>query len=151
MIKISHRGNIDGPKYELENTREYIDAAIERGYLVEVDIWKVDDKLYMTHDENLYPSNEVGFNYLLQRSDNIIIHCKNIEALTYFSSTTYDFHCFWHQRDDYTLTSRGWIWVYPGKEVPVSEATTICVLPEEYHSIITNFSGICTDYLCDYK
>jgi hypothetical protein len=24
-------------------------------------------------------------------------------------------HYFWHQEDDYTITSKGFIWVYPGK------------------------------------
>jgi hypothetical protein len=26
-------------------------------------------------------------------------------------------HCFWHQKDDFTITSQGFIWTYPGKPV----------------------------------
>ena len=147
MIKISHRGNIDGPKYEFENTKEYIDLAISQRYLVEIDIWKVDEKLYMTHDELLCSTTEVDLEYLSDRQYNIIIHCKNIEALAFFSLTRNKFHYFWHQEDDYILTSRGWIWCYPGKPVPATKATTICVLPEKHNSDVTNFTGICTDYL----
>ena len=39
MILIAHRGNIDGPNPELENSLQYIDKAIDSGYNVEVDIW----------------------------------------------------------------------------------------------------------------
>jgi hypothetical protein len=53
---------------------------------------------------------------------------------------------FWHQEDDYTLTSHGWIWCYPGKTVPLSYRT-IAVMPELYDTDWTKFGGICSDYV----
>ena len=47
---ISHRGNIDGVNKNFENQPNYIDDAIRAGYDVEVDIWYIDDKLYLGHD-----------------------------------------------------------------------------------------------------
>ena len=43
MILISHRGNIDGPNPKLENSPEYIQLAMEKGFDVEVDVWYKDD------------------------------------------------------------------------------------------------------------
>ena len=39
MILISHRGNINGKKPDLENKPEYIQNAIKLGYNVEIDVW----------------------------------------------------------------------------------------------------------------
>ncbi len=35
---ISHRGNLDGPIPERENSPDYIDQAIKWGFVVEIDI-----------------------------------------------------------------------------------------------------------------
>ena len=37
MKLISHRGNIDGPQPDRENSPNYINEAIEAGYNVEID------------------------------------------------------------------------------------------------------------------
>ena len=58
-------------------------------------------------------------------------------------------HCFWHQEDQFTLTSNKYIWTFPNQ--PVCENSVIVQLePENSNS---NFSrnelkcyGICTDY-----
>ena len=39
MKLISHRGNLEGRKPELENNPEYIDEALSKGYDVEIDVW----------------------------------------------------------------------------------------------------------------
>jgi hypothetical protein len=39
MILIAHRGNLDGPNPSMENHPDYIDAAINAGFHVEVDLW----------------------------------------------------------------------------------------------------------------
>ena len=39
MKLIAHRGNIDGPNPERENSPEYIEEALKAGYDVEVDVW----------------------------------------------------------------------------------------------------------------
>ena len=50
MILISHRGNINGPKKELENNPIYIQNAIDLGYQVEIDIWKIEDDFFLGHE-----------------------------------------------------------------------------------------------------
>ena len=54
MLKIAHRGNLYGPDPERENTIEVISEALALGYDVEIDIWLVDGKLYLGHDEPTY-------------------------------------------------------------------------------------------------
>ena len=39
MYLISHRGNLEGPKAEYENSISYIENAISKGFEVEVDVW----------------------------------------------------------------------------------------------------------------
>lgn len=39
FIVIAHRGNISGPDPEQENKPEYLQAALDKGYDVEVDVW----------------------------------------------------------------------------------------------------------------
>ena len=46
MILISHRGNLNGPNEDRENSPYYIMEAIDDGYDVEVDLWWVDGKVY---------------------------------------------------------------------------------------------------------
>ena len=58
MILISHRGNIDGVKPTKENSPEYILEAISLGYDVEIDVWKVDGKWFLGHDEPEYAIQE---------------------------------------------------------------------------------------------
>ena len=57
-------------------------------------------------------------------------------------------HYFWHQEDDYTITSRGFIWTYPGKKL---FPNSICVLPEHANYKDINCKGICSDFIDKYK
>ena len=43
MILISHRGNLNGPKPDQENSPNYINNAISKGYNVEIDVWFKDE------------------------------------------------------------------------------------------------------------
>jgi hypothetical protein len=56
--------------------------------------------------------------------------------------------CFWHQKDDVTLTSQGYIWAYPGKQ-PLKNS--IAVLPERNNDDTSQCSGICSDVIEKYK
>ena len=54
MIRISHRGNIDGIEPDTENSPEQIKKALDLGYNVEVDVWKTGDEIYLGHDAPEY-------------------------------------------------------------------------------------------------
>jgi len=143
MIYISHRGNINGRIEEAENKPEYIDNTIKLGFDVEIDMWWVNGKTYLGHD---IPQYEVDDKWLEQRANNLWIHCKNVELLNWIRNTT--LHYFWHEEDTLTLTSKQYIWVYPGKQPVIG---SIAVMPELYNDDVSKCLGICSDYIQNYK
>ena len=145
MILISHRGNINGRMESYENEPTYIDLAIKKGYDVEVDVWYKDGILWLGHDE---PQYGVDFRWFRDRLTKLWIHCKNIEAVELFSEIEYEFNFFWHQEDTLTLTSKKFIWVYPGKQ-PIKNS--IAVMPELNNDNTSKCLGICSDYIENYK
>lgn len=143
MLIIAHRGLLDGPSQILENTPEQIDYAIKLGFSVEVDLHVIDRKYFLGHDK---PQYEIDLNWLLDREEELWVHCKNIEALLRMKKTFLNF--FWHENDTVTLTSRCFIWAYPGKQ-PIKNS--IAVLPELNDDPIDGCFGICTDYPIRYQ
>jgi hypothetical protein len=143
MILISHRGNIDGKIPEYENNPNYIQAALELGYDVEIDLWVVNDVLYLGHDE---PQYKITWEYFKDKVDKLWVHCKNIEALYFVKETK--LHYFWHETDTVTLTSKNYIWAYPGKQ-PISGS--IAVMPELENDNVLLCAGVCSDYIKRFK
>ena len=142
MILISHRGNINGKIPELENNPKYLQEALDKGYNVELDIW-YKEGLWLGHD---YPKYEIDLEWLLLGRKKIWIHTKNYEAMV--NLVEYDLNLFWHQEDDIVLTSKKFIWAYPGKQ-PIKKS--IAVLPELNNDDVSSCKGICSDYILKYK
>lgn len=143
MIYISHRGNLKGRNVERENQPEYIDEAINAGFDVEIDVWMIDNEFYLGHDE---PQYKVIYNWLSTRYEKLWIHCKNVEAVEWFNQNGFNY--FWHENDTLTLTSKQYMWAYPGKQPIIG---SIAVMPEIYNDKIKKCVGICSDYVKDYK
>ena len=142
MNLIAHRGNINGPQPKLENSPEYLDKALDAGYDVEIDIWLINDKLFLGHDG---PQYQTTLDYL--SNSHFWCHCKNIEALKYLLEN--NIHCFFHKTDDVTLTSKGIMWTFPRKKLMEG---SVCVMPEYgYDGNLDSCSGICSDYVEKYK
>tara|TARA_B100000131_G_C17952877_1_gene547177 strand:+ start:142 stop:582 length:441 start_codon:yes stop_codon:yes gene_type:complete len=141
MILISHRGNLSGKNDDKENHPDYIQTALDKGFDVEIDVWYKDGEWYLGHDK---PQYQVDLEYL--KNDKFWCHAKNIEALNQMLEE--DIHCFWHQEDDVTLTSKGFMWTYPGKQLT---SKSICVLPEKNNEIPKKCLGICSDFIVSYK
>jgi glycerophosphoryl diester phosphodiesterase len=141
MKLIAHRGNTAGPKPEMENSPEYIKNAIDSGYEVEIDLWSTDTKLFLGHDK---PEYEIPKSFLEKNKDVLWIHCKNLEALYVCEFLLDDVHYFWHQEDDFTLTSKNIFWTFPGKNLTPN---SVLVMPELYKfaDIGPDIYGICTD------
>lgn len=150
MILISHRGNINGPNPKKENKVSYILEALSKKYSVEIDVWW-ENGWWLGHDKPQYKVDE-NFIFL---TPCLWVHCKNEAAMVHFCRNkingllcpTY----FWHQTDNYALTSNGLLWTYPQK--PLTELS-ICVLPElSYYKKkeLKKAIGICSDYICKYK
>jgi hypothetical protein len=144
---ISHRGNLIGTDESLENNPNQIEKVLSRGFDCEVDLHKVGKDLYLGHDN---PQYKVTYNWLLKFTNNLWIHAKNFDALNFLVSCEQDLNYFWHQDDDFTLTSRNIIWTYPGKQF--SENSIIVKLDYEANYINkSNLFGICSDYIEKYK
>jgi hypothetical protein len=142
MIYISHRGNISGKIEDLENTPEYIDRALELNYDVEIDLWVHGSRLFLGHDCG---HSEINISFLYERKLKLWIHCKNYNAVNMMFGSK--FNWFWHDQDDMTITSKGYIWVYPGKQ-PINNS--IAVMPEIYKDDLSKCAGICSDVIKDY-
>tara|TARA_Y100001938_G_C8024976_1_gene397476 strand:- start:49 stop:474 length:426 start_codon:yes stop_codon:yes gene_type:complete len=140
MILISHRGNIDGRNPQLENGEDYCQAAIDAGYNVEVDVWVYDDIFWTGHYS---PHHKVGNDFFLK--EEVWCHAKDIETLKRLLEL--GAHCFFHQNDNVTLTSKGYIWTNPTQ--PLTEKS-ICVLPELQTIDIKGCAGVCSDYIVRY-
>ena len=141
MLLISHRGNING-KSEQENHPSHIDYALKQGFDVEIDVWKVNKtEWYLGHDK---PQYKIDLEFL--KNDKLWCHAKNIDALNDMLEYK-DIHCFWHQEDDVTLTSKGYMWTYPNKQLTDK---SIAVCPEVWKIKIEQpklATGICSDYI----
>jgi hypothetical protein len=142
MLLISHRGNLDGPNPGMENSIFYIQEAISLGYDVEVDLWLVNNIFFLGHD---LPQYEISLDWITKRKSSLWVHCKNLKAIEYLNGIDNQINYFWHQTDDVTLTSLGFIWAYPGKQ-PISGS--IAVLPElNNYADIDHCHGVCSDYI----
>lgn len=143
MHWISHRGNLEGPNPLLENDPGYIQLALDKGFDVEVDVWFIDGELYLGHDTGIHALPKEWLSNF-----RFWFHCKNINALDFFKKTD-GVKYFWHQEDDYTLTSNRKIWTYPGKPL-LPEC--IAVVPEvAYNGNLWDCYAICTDYIHKYR
>ena len=111
MKIIAHRANINGPDSKKENKKSRIKDCIDLGFDVEIDIRLLDGKLYLGHD---IPEAIITKEELREIRNKVWIHCKNLNALQNVPSKS---NYFWHQTDDFTLTSKGYIWTFPEKKV----------------------------------
>jgi hypothetical protein len=141
MIFISHRGNIEGPNLERENSPEYIIEALNLGFDVEVDVWYNEEGFFLGHDN---PTYKTDYKFLM--NEKLWCHAKNIQSL--IEMKKYSIHYFWHEYDNVTLTSKNYIWAYPRlNNLP----GTIAVLPEISEGSLKGCKGICSDFIKKYK
>ena len=121
MKLIAHRGNINGKITSKENTQIYIQEAIDKGYDVEIDDW------------------------LLERQDNLWVHCKNFQALTQLIKT--NLKLFYHEKEDYTIISNKCIWAHN-----LNNIDNKCIIPLLSKEDVENWKpikvlGVCSDYI----
>lgn len=140
-IYIAHRGNIHGPE-GCENNPRYITKRLsDYSWLhCEVDVWFQNGEWYLGHDYPTYKINDV---FLM--NPRLWCHAKNLGALERMLKNT-NTHCFWHEEDKFTITSKGYIWTYPNQ--PLVERS-ICVMPERYITapLLAICAGVCSDFI----
>ena len=144
MKLIAHRGNTNGPNVNDENNPSYIKSALSLGFDVEIDVWYVDKNFFLGHDGPQYLLHDES----LIQDKRAWCHAKNIEAFE--KMIKMQSNCFWHQEDDYTLTSSGFIWTFPGKTLTKNSVcvTNEKILAKENFKKLENACfGICSDYV----
>ena len=57
-------------------------------------------------------------------------------------------HCFWHQEDNHTITSKGYIWTHPNT---FPNKSGIYVYSGFNSKLVGMCQGICSDYVSLYK
>ena len=145
MKIISHRGNLEGSNPNLENTKHYIDSALDKGFDVEVDLWKIERNYYLGHDN---PENKVELEWLDERKKNIWLHTKNFNCFESLLDINNDFIYFYYTAEPVVMVSNRVIWSHAPTEMSVYKN---CVIPllEKSQIIENNFFawyGICTDF-----
>lgn len=139
MKIISHRAYTNGENSLFENNPLQIKKLLKMGVDVEIDVWCIDGEYLLGHDS---PKYQIQESFLQQ--EGLWCHAKNKDALEQMLAS--EIHCFWHQEDDYTITSRGYIWAYPSKET--TGKNTVLLFPERYPDIkYSKYDFICTDYV----
>lgn len=143
MKIISHRGNVNGSDFGIENTSCQIDYAYSLGYEVEIDVWFIDGNWHLGHDN---PGEKINTKWLKQRRKWLWCHAKNLEAV--YELNMNKMHCFWHETDKMTFTNRGIPWCYPG----IFLKNGISVLKNKDLTFKTyEIKGVCTDYPIYFK
>jgi len=102
---ISHRGNTKGRVERTENHPSQL-HEVSKSHYVELDVWLIDSQFWLGHDE---PQHRITIDFL--KNDKFFCHAKNIPAL--HEMWINGVHCFWHDKDYITFTSRGYAWKYP--------------------------------------
>lgn len=142
MKVIAHRGLVFGPDRSLENHPDCICNLLKQNIDCEIDVRYINNEWYLGHDN---PDYQIDYDFLTQPG--LWIHAKNLEAL-YVLGSDNRLNFFWHQDDDFTLTSKGYIWTYPGKSLTPN---SVMVMPEwsdpEFKNLNFNCHAICTDYV----
>ena len=147
MKFISHRGNLNGARPDLENNPSQIEEVIDLGYDCEIDIWYIDGKIFLGHDAAQYL---IDSSFLRINASRLWVHCKNVEALLWCrNSQIKNLNYFWHQEDKVTLTSLKFVWAYPGFQ-PIDGS--VAVMPEiNNETQLTMCIGICSDIIEIYR
>jgi hypothetical protein len=143
MKIISHRGNINGPQFHRENSPAFIDEAIKLGYDVEIDLRYINNKLFLGHDIGQY---EIELKWLLERSDFLWTHCKNLEAASLLSNHN-TIKSFCHVSDPYIFINNNFIWVHD-LGLSLNEKCIIPLIDKNMSTKNLNIvHAICTDYV----
>lgn len=144
---ISHRGNLVGPNPSFENSQEYIQEALDKGFSVEIDLRALNGELHLGHD---YAQHSIDPEFLVKYRGRLWVHCK--DHIAFEKAMQLQLNCFFHDQDDYTITSFGYIWCYPGK--PAVGNMSVTVLPERHtdiNQLDKSLFAVCSDYVLTIK
>jgi len=128
---------VHGPNPTRENTPNYLDEALAAGFDVELDVWSVNGRFVLGHDAPEFP---VAPEFLTRPG----LWCHAKDPATLLALLDLGAHCFFHDTDAVTLTSRGYLWTYPGASLT---PRSVCVMPERVGQSFDGAWGVCSDYV----
>jgi YrbI family 3-deoxy-D-manno-octulosonate 8-phosphate phosphatase len=141
MKFIAHRGNLQGPRPQDENKPTYLQAALDAGFDVEIDVTYKDGKFYLGHDRPMHVVDRGFF-----ANKRVWSHAKTLDTL--FELAKYqDANAFYHTEEDVVVTTRGWIWNHA--KTPVASERSVLVKLEHDPCLLETSAhahGICSDY-----
>lgn len=149
MLYISYRGVFEGQNFEDANTINQIGKAFNAGFSCLVDVWRVDDVLYLGNDQ---PLVEVSPNYL--KGNRFWINARNNTMQAWLQTQPSNFYpnYFWFNTiaANMPVTSSSGKIITPGT-VPISNQSII-FLPEIYDramfsTVKLQCFGVCSNYL----
>lgn len=143
MKIISHRGNLNGPDFETENTLNQYELALSKGFEIEIDVWKIHGStVWIGHDsgDSVMPKS-----FLEENSNKLWVHAKSLSAVESLRFM-HGINWFWHENDKMTITSKGYIWCYPGTYIDGGISVVSSREFQTDHDIL----GICTDYAMNF-
>ena len=150
MIIYAHRANAEGPGSG-ENSRLAVEACLDDGLGVEVDVRCVDGQLWVGHDDPLWVAD-----LALLRRPKVMCHAKDVVAADKLSALGLTGFCI--DVDRYALCSDGSVWTNYPCRVVVSSA--IACSPElvgglegrrAFFERVRGCRGVCTDYPREFR
>jgi len=126
MLYIAYRGLFEGENPQAENTPNQIGLAFNNGFAVMVDVWRVDNKLYLGSDQ---PITEVSALYL--QGKKFWLNLRNSDAQSWFPTQSSRLYPqYFHQTvssEPYVTVSDGRTWVFSEfQQTPVDNQSVMC-------------------------
>ena len=59
-------------------------------------------------------------------------------------------HCFWHENDQRVLTSKGYVWTYPYKQI-IDNAVVVILDKELDYDYVSRAIAVCGDYVQSWR
>ena len=149
MLLIAYQGIFNGQDYEQANSPAQLRTALNNGFSVATDVWRIDGSTYLGNDQPLYLIDD---NFI--QGSRFWINARNADMVTYLSSQPANLYPNWFYYDDanppaYVTTTSGKLWTFG--TVPIDN-TSIVVLPELedrglFSTVKLKCYGICSTYL----
>lgn len=143
MKLISHRGNINGKNSLFENHPPHIQTLISSGIDVEVDVWVQKNGFYLGHDD---PQYKIDTAFLIKNCNFLWCHAKSLSSLNAMLNLNV-LNCFWHDKDEFTLTSKGYIWQAHKRDICGKSV----IVDNSFNSFSRKYEtspfAICSDFL----
>ena len=150
MFYISYQGIYDGSNYEDANTPPQISKALQRGFSCLIDVWRIDNKLYVGNNQ---PTIEVTERYI--QGNRFWINAKNTDMQTWIASQPSNLYPNYFHFDastpppPYATASNGKL-ITPGT-VPIN-TNSVMFLPEIndrslFSMVNVRCYAVCSTYL----